>query len=365
MNRLAGKLCLMAGMLLLTSCATTTDKKVLDDQALAIAMSFDQGHAKKLDIVAGVPNPIKETEEKLEVIHVSAQGVTEGWDLLRRKAGRYVVPGQLRLILIEEQLARSGMESILNPLYRDPNVNTGILLAVTKGKAGPYVEARYKDKSISPVYLYGLISREERITDPNFGRLGNMVRELHTSGLDITVPLLKRSSTDMSAEGLAIIQQGKMVGSVSKSDFPYYYLLKGVSYNDIITMMLRPDDEGAVSLSFSKNRREIILDPKHPHLAHMNIFLQGQLLENKDYPVNTQQEVDALTAVMEQELKEHCQQLLSKLQAMSADPLGIGRYYYARLHPADWSDEWWMNEFKKMRFELEVQVRVTRTGVLK
>ncbi|WNR44365.1 Ger(x)C family spore germination protein [Paenibacillus roseipurpureus] len=357
-------LMLLSLILLAAGCGTMKDKKILDDQGLALILALDRTDQGKLSVTTVIPNLSKDAKEKTQIFNVVVQGVHEAWEQFRKKAGKYIIPGQVKLILFSKESAKQGLSPMLVPLFRDPSISSTVFVGITDGPAQQVVQAKLKDKGMIDEYLFGLVNKEERPAKAGESRFGYTVKTLYTSGLDNTLPVLKLEKDEITVKGLAVMRHGQLAGIIDKTSTPYFYLLKGISYNDILVFAFNPKNkENIASLSFTSNQRALQMTHSNPHKIGMKISVQGQLFEHGGYDVENPEQYDMLKQTITKEIKMNCEKLLKQLQAMNADPIGLGPYYKARLNPKEWSDAWWRTTFPDLTIDVNVELKTLQTGI--
>jgi len=356
---------ILLGCVLLGAC-TAVDRRVLDDLGLVLMAGYDRIGSDKLQITVTLPGMIPEGRFSPQLLTVVARSEKNARKQLSYLSGKRVEAGQLKVILFGEKTARRGIKDIVDPLYRDPSIGSMMFVGVVKGKAADALKADVRDKQGAGLYTYNVLHQEERVQGTTRFRLSSVIRDLKTPGRAVAVPYMIVEKQGIKLSGLALFSDSKMSGRLPAELVPSYMMLDGVNYRDHLNMVL--DKKTKITLSFVKNSRirSVSYNPQTKKLTlHIKAKVKGQVLEYEGVQVKTRKQLRNLEEKVARHLEQQGEETMRILQKANSDAMGLGNYVQAKNVYSSYSPKWWQAQYPHIKVNVEMEVKLTRLGLLR
>ncbi|GED12021.1 hypothetical protein AM501_19255 [Aneurinibacillus migulanus] len=358
------RMALLAGCILLGGCAEG-DRKVLDELGLFLTAGYDEIDQHTMRITCIMPAIQPEGRASSQVMTVAAHSGKEARKKLSYLSGRRAEPGQLKVVIFGEETARHGIASALHPIYRDPSIGSMIFVGVVKGKAYDALKVDGKNKQWNGLYLYNVLQQEEKLRGTGMFRLGSVIRDMETPGRAVAVPYIVRKKEGVLLDGMALFNHSRMTGKLPSRLLPMFAILNNVDYREDITFIL--DKRTTLTLSFVKNsrtRRASYNSKTQEITIHIKGKVKGQVLEYKGEQIRTKEHLQELEKKVARSLEQDARETVAILQKARSDALGLGSYLKARnIHPG-FSQAWWDKQYPQIDVKVEMEVELTRLGLL-
>nr|WP_285844266.1 Ger(x)C family spore germination protein [Brevibacillus borstelensis] len=310
----AGAVLLLCSVLL-SGCIRT---QIFDELGMITVAGYDLLKDGNIRGTVVMPSINPEAEEKVQVmsgISLTSKGIRDKANL---QSDKEVLGGQLRVAMYSEELARKGIGSIVDTLYRDPSIGSRVYLSVIEGQTYDLLTYKFKEEGNIGIYLYQLIRHnveDDKIPSPT---LHEFYRSYFSEGIDPYVPFLERKGDEVRIKGVALFHKDKYVGWIPPKEA--FHIVK------VRTRIL----EMSIPLKIE----------------------QPEVLRKME---------QALSENMKQDLAK----VVAKMQKWEVDPFGFGELYRAKFRGArKLSHDQWHEMYRKSRFDYNIDVEIVRNGVL-
>lgn len=271
-----------------------------------------------------------------------------------------------RVVLISEEAAKKGIYPYLDVLYRDPKSALNAKIGIVEGT----VEKMLNQYADSPAMrkFDGFFTSMEKSTSIPKTNVQNTCTILFDNGQDNLLPFLTMDDTkQIVIGGSAMFHQEYYTGKLSKDDTELLLLMKG-ELADTVQLKIHTGEASGIKGYATSNtvhmKRDLDVDSKNGHVsAKLSLNLDLQMLE---YPLDRLEQEERLRKLereYEEQLTNRAKRIFEKLQAGKCDALGIGRIVQA-FHPKQWKRMKWDEEYPKVRFEPQINVRIVGTGIM-
>jgi len=363
--------------LLLTGC---WDRDELNEIALVRGIGIDILDNGQIEVSVEISVPKDPSGNETEGTALGSGGITlpivrtgrgvtipDALEKLQKVIPRKIFWGHAEVIIINENLAKTGLRDKMDYFMRDPRFRLHAYVFVTKGKA--------KDMLGLETSLY---SPSEVLTGFSEGKvmlhvtLINLLDMLNSGDAAIPmikkVPPQKKSKPEQTIPFIvqsAIFKNDKMVGTISDK------LTRGVKWiqNDIeesqVTVYSKKGN-GYISMTLLRAEMKfvpVIKDEKWKMIIKArtddDINLNESQLNLKD-PKN----IEIIEKELEKKLTARLQNTLDKVQKeYKADVFGFGEAFH-RKYPKQWkeSKDHWDEMYPNLEVELDIHANVLRTG---
>jgi len=286
-------------------------------------------------------------------------------DIDSKSSGR-VDYSQAHLLLISDEMAKQGILQTLDSFYRGKDSNTGAKIAITKGKAHDILSTE-KDKSPIAFFILKMIEGAEETTLLPEETIFKVWTKILTPGKDFFLPYLEKTESDKIAiAGVALLNGDKFSGlSLTKEQSTLLLLLldRFKKTNFMSLILNRTSENRSIAFSTRKIQREmkITVDKTSGDIT-CNIDISIQI-EVNSYPQNFKEDLNTkkMNKEISAELTKQAKEIIAILLKANSDVFGI-EMQLAKRHPDAWSKMNWDEDYKNVRIEPKIDVKIIKTG---
>lgn len=290
--------------------------------------------------------------------------------------------GTSRIIIIGEDLARSGINEALDSFQRFYQFRRTIYLLLAKGKAKDILETQLRTKQLPSLSLLGTIQGQTGVSSFPITRMGHYLTILGREAQAPLIPTVERlkpgenginysdkEGEELHIEGSGVFIDGKLIDFLSDEETKGYMWLN----NEIKNRFIQTLEEDGISLSAwvlkaSTKYKFSLEDGKMGVVFQIKagvslIDIKGQQ-ESMDTKAWKKFIVNELEPIIAHAIEKECQSAVDKSKEVHADFIGIGR----KLEQKDskyWKEvkEDWDNQISDFPVSFDIQVVVQNTGL--
>jgi len=364
-----GKLVLFTLLLFLTACG---EQQKLEDLAIVNVKAIDASEeAGKLNVGISYPKSGSGEKQTSEYLSMTAKTIKEARTKISRKTQNIIVTGQLRSIVIGEDLAKSGMWNYMDGYQRDPIIGERTRIIIASGKANDLISHKYEGKPSVGDYLDKLILRESKVHESPDVNVYSFARDYYDDGIDPIAPLVKRDGNFIEIDGISLFSHDRLVGKINSDDTVLFSLLYGNLRKGEVLVPLDNNNKGneSVTLSSLMGNRTIKVrnheDVKNMQVdIHLNI--RGSIREYQgNADLGEKDEQDKLSARLSERLHQKLSSIIAQLQQNNADSLGIGKYIRNSMSYAEWKKTDWKKIYPDVKINVILSVLIKDFGIKK
>lgn len=368
----------IAVLLLLT--AGCWDRTEITDLAISLASGVDalpNGKIKataQLILPTGIGEETAEGQKKKSSLpfwteSASGADMRETIGFLQEKLSRKLYVAQRRILVIGEDLARRGLQPVLDHFSRDPRSRLRTYVLVAKaGTASDILKASYLLEK-EPAVALG------KMEDAEIGKKTDLkaIHQSLLSGQAFTVPTIQLvSRTDerdktFRLTGSAVFREDKLIGYLDEGNTRGLMWLTKETKNAIITVH-PPDLDGYISSIVIRSKTKFQVKKEGKQIViHAAIRADEDVMENTTALDLTQpRNVDFVEKITGDELLERIQAALKEIQiSYKADVIGFGKMI-DRTYPEVWKamrDSWDYEQFPKLKVVIDAKINIQGIGV--
>ncbi|WP_078429610.1 Ger(x)C family spore germination protein [Alkalihalobacterium alkalinitrilicum] len=325
---------------LLAGCSPFIENNTIEEIAPVIFWSISQGQNDKIKINTVVPPMI---QEKKQLLSMEVDLLKEGEKEFNLIYYRELKSGQLRMVLINEELARQGINSLINTFLTDPDIHQRLYLAIVKGDFEKYIENQIDKQENLDYFLYQMFKHYEEQGNMSIVNLHQFKNKLYSPVADPFLPVFKTTETDFIYEGTAFFSKDKLIASIKHMDEQIFQLIGHKYYLKNLTIP-------GLSVSLGQVRAHVKTELSQD-LSTLSVIvnLNGRIEEYRgDKNILEPDNLEALNHEIELYLAEQTKGLLDNMQKWQVDPLEIGTL---SLHPLKkpLSEQEWKESWDKMK----------------
>lgn len=363
-------------------------KKEVEQLAFIMAIGVDQGEKPgDLILTYQVAQPKKGGQGGSEITNwtvsteVAHAPVSE--EQLYQIFDRHPFLGTTKVLIIGEDLAKSGISPIIDPFQRFYQFRRTMYMLIAKGKAKDILNTKLRNGTLPALSLLGRIEDKGVSTFP-VTRIGHYLTLTSREGQVPVIPLVDRlqpkeggveyqGSEEGKAEelrilGTGVIDGGKLTSYLTDQETKGYMWLE----NQISIRFINTEDMDGVSVTVkvtsSKAKYGVTQDEKGIHFNY-KISAKATIDEVKgSQPAIPIQEWAGFTKDVEkmtaQALEKECYAAISKEKEISSDFLGIGRHIEQK-NPKLWKEvrNNWKDTLQDLTVEVNAEVTILNSGV--
>ncbi|UJF31291.1 Ger(x)C family spore germination protein [Paenibacillus hexagrammi] len=293
------------------------------------------------------------------ILTEEGRDVSEALFKMKRDNSRDIQFGHNKIILFSEEIAKDGLDPYLDLFMRRSEFQPIAWIALTKDSPRDVLEtvpqipdstadlfidvfsqAGTETAEILPIYLYEFYSLS---VEPGQTPFAMYVQNL-------------QGGNHIEIGQLGVFRGDKLVGSITSEETMYLQMLQN---NPLHNTIIDVPDATAMALNYKTTI--------HATNQGINISLHMDLDidELHGQHISTPTEVSSLEREITEELEQNVSRLVKKLQAMHADPAGIGNEYRKHLSGVLLDYEAWNQDiFPEIPVTVTARTKIVRRGTI-
>lgn len=295
----------------------------------------EEGNQEQLiDLTVVLPNLAQDATSKFRIEKTT--GVTVGnarGEKPYAAAGTYS-PGVTGIIVVGEDLARTGLNNIFQALFRGALSPHTQNLGISEGRGEDILNAPVEDYLNMGDYLKGILKKSER---RGFipGTTLHYFEDWQGPGKNPIIPLLKLKNNKVEIAGTAIFKKDRMIGKANLTETRSLMMLRGIKATGNIPFTIKQNgaifDRGSVDVS---NKRKVKVERNGGDINFLiTIMLEGNLIEHQFGKLFTKNE--NLRRIIEEQVardvEAECNRFIDKMQEnYKVDCIDISKYAVAK-----------------------------------
>ncbi len=375
---------------LLTGC---WDRTELNDLALELAWGLDSANGNNIEVSTQIIIPSKlagSTQggggtkgSPFFVESAVGKSNLDASQKIQTKLSRQLFRGQRRVIVVGEDLARSGLKNLLDTYTRDPLVRWRTDVLVVKGDtAKQFLKSSYPLENIPAI---GAAKEHEQIGVEAQVTFLKFLLATVTDGLRPTLPAISikkgipsneeegaDQTNSSGAKGFEIVGTAvfnkdlKLLGFLNFKEKLVYHWVRGDLEKQILTGHL-PNGQGYFNAELVRMNSKIRTSIKGKKI-HVFVFLngKGRIRENNtSLDLSQSKNLATLEKIFETETENRTTQTIQRVQKeFSSDIFGFGEAIH-RQHPVEWQSlkKSWDKEFSNIEVTVKTKIILRRVGL--
>lgn len=286
-------------------------------------------------------------------------------------SSRRIFWAHIKVIIINEELARSNTLEIFDFFTRNPELRLRTLVAVTPYNAGKLIEV-VPDIEKDPATLLEDLIEKKNLSGKVYGI---MLKDFLEDYLDPNIgPVTSRIIIDKSkpepalkVSGAYVFDGNKLVGSLDDDHTRGLLWIKN-KIHDSIRVVYCPLDSKPVTLEIksSKTSFKSYMEDNEPYYiikvkAKARITEQGCLTDFNDF-----HNLNLLSRTLEKAIQADIESTITTAKSLRVDFLGLSRILH-RQHKEEWHrvSSNWNNVFRKAKVTIIVKVDINHVSLAK
>ncbi|WP_026574167.1 Ger(x)C family spore germination protein [Bacillus sp. UNC438CL73TsuS30] len=298
----------------------------------------------------------------------TGKSITEAYKKIQATLTRNISWGHTRIIIISEEMAREGIEDILEFVIREPSLNINQTILIAPGKAKEIEELTPIFERFPSFIPISFTQRKVTLdtTSKNF---------LEVDNGDMIVGLLSKKYMKMLSEGgkeglfvspgeMALFRNYKMVGKldtkIGRGAFWLRNLIKGTEVT-----IKSPTDQKLVSLLVTAAHTKIRPSKNEPFTFNVDVTSQANISESQsNVNLSNEKDVAQLERTAERQIRNRIEASIMASQDVKADVFQFGEYL-SWYKPKIWKgvkENWPEVYHQKAKINVRLDLQIKRLG---
>ena len=318
--------------------------------------------------------------DTLPIITIQAEGSTiyESYSRLANLTSKVLYIPHLSVIVIDENIARDGINDVLDLALRDVEIRPNITLMVSKDEMASTVLSTLSPNEEIPIIQLNTLNNmcpdcTGRQVEYNLYDVINMLNGKGTElvlnsvqlkgndlneGEDISNILESNSPVQLEVSYLSVFQDDKMVGYLDSHEAIYYNVLMDNVKRYIITA--KRDNQYNIVFEARNTKTDIKPDIDNRKVS-IKCEVSGYIMENQ-YPIDLTKpdNINMVETYIAEAMKDNLSQLITKTQTeLKSDIIGIGSKIHMK-EPKKWAkvQGYWQEIYPTLTFDVEVKINI-------
>ncbi len=311
------------------------------------------------------------TEQPVWILSATGKTVDDAMERLQEDLADRIFIGQMRIIIVNEQIARTtGMLALQDYFRRNAETRRLIWMIISHGDAKQVLQASPKLERVPTLYLVGTMEHAVTLGKIPNVFLGNYWSTLSSFGREPILPFITGENNRIYLDGLALFHGDKMVGTLNTLQVaPYMELTnqKQAGYGYSVPLPDEPNQSATlkgtirhtiIKLKMIQNKPffdiYVIINGNVHELTSTRHQLSGALMEKLS--------IESAHFLQDGQVK-----FIKRMKRLGIDPIGLGEYVRAQ-YPGYWShietrDHWDQVFAKDVTIRLHNTFNVVRSGL--
>ncbi|MEJ8547765.1 Ger(x)C family spore germination protein [Brevibacillus borstelensis] len=369
-------------MSLLTGC---WDRRELEERTSVIAIGIDMVEGKKnmYKLTVQIPIPIKiagssgqgggGNKDAVKIMSVTGKTVVDASNNLQQRLNQRIFLGHTRVLAISEEVARRGIDDIIDAFRRDPQIRRLMWPVIVQGKASDLLEMKPGLIQIPVVFLMDLIENGTKMGIIPDQTMGEYLIQTSNETMQPMLNYVKAYKDDVKWKGVAVFRGQKMVGSLNDiQTWPLLQLRDEKRGGDVVVPL--PGTKGGyvafrphfVTTKLKMNGSHAAGQKHHNgHAVTYFCEVQGDIVEMTQKPQGSPEEViRMLQKLFKEEMEKRARKMLDILQNQyNSDILKLGLALRGHHYNDYWRHHNWFKDFKEFPIDVKYTVKLRRLGM--
>ena len=342
------------------------DVRGVEDLSYVIALGIDKSDSKdepySLTIQTAKPDSSESggTKIKTDIQTVDCNSFNLGLSMLNLENEKTLNLSHCTAIIISENLAKDGIETIINTITNNIEIRPTCNILISKEKTSEFLEVASNIEDISSKFYNSFINSAKTtsyITTCEFSKFYSNLN------YDIQEPVALYSYIkDDSIEtlGLAVFKDYKMIGRLSGLETICYNLLTNNFEQATIEVYNYQNPGLPIAINIEKlnnTKIKVKLEDNIPKIE-CNVSVESKILTaNKNYDFSTQESLKQLEAEINLFLEKSISDFLYKTSTeYNSDIIGFEGYFKKNFLTQDEIDKYnWQELYKNSEFTVKAQ----------
>ncbi|MET3291508.1 UNVERIFIED_CONTAM: spore germination protein KC [Brevibacillus sp. OAP136] len=365
---------LLLAMTLLSGC---WDSQELEHRTSVVAFGIERSQTNgQLMLTIQVPIAQKimggtggiKGQEAIRVMSATGKDLREATAHLQMRLNQELFFGHARILVISEEMAREGIDKILDPYRRSPQIRRLMWPMVVKGSSRELLLANPKIEQIPTIFIIDLLrngARRGLIPDITLGKVFN---DYSDQSIEMTMNYVLAKDKEFKWHGLAVFRDDKLRGRLIDDEVWSLLQLRDDKIAGQMDVSCEQNQKGPKKLATFRPKeiqvKKSITPKGNSYRAQYHVRLEGDIIESRcQVDFSQSKNIERLQKELNKEGERRAKRLFAKLQnEYHSDVLGLGKLARAT-QPNWWNAKMWKKTFSEGYIQATYDVRIRRTGM--
>lgn len=277
---------------------------------------------------------------------------------LEGRTDHYVFYGYVDQLVVSTDLAKEGMEKVLEYFASNSQLSLGTGIWLTQGKASDLLTATETEGA--EAYLGTIVEESHLGTAGITRKVGEILTEIREQEATFIPVLSPNSYGTLEEKGYGILKGDTFVSLLQGNHAKGLTFLKE---HDQLLEVTTPQGVYALNLSQMNtcysSQWDFVSGDHKLNSVHVNLEIQGDLVEYPSLPSKEEQE--HLVTEAELQIKHNVEKTLAKLQELQADVVNIGgEIALTSPQHSEMLRENWNEIFPDLEIDVQVSLNLSR-----
>lgn len=382
-TRLSIVIVLLMTLLLLEGCM---GKRDVEELAFVMGLGIDKGKEPGTFLLTyQIAQPKSSGGSAAELqnwtVSIEVSDVATSTEKIREILNKHPFVGSSRILIVGEDLARSGINETLDVFQRFYQFRRTIYLLLAKGDARDVLETQLRTKQLPALSLLGTMQGQPGTSTFPVTRLGHYFTILGRESQTPLIPAVERrkpgeegieysakEGEELHIGGSGVFMGGKLLDFLTEEETKGYLWLD----NEMKNSFIETHEENGISLSawVLKNSTKFKFAPEDGKMG-VTFQIKTTVAVNEIKGQQGQKDtkewsefVKELEPIIARAIEKECQSAVTKSRELKADFIGIGRKLEQK-DPEYWKEvkEDWDNQLSNFPVAFDIQVVIQNTGL--
>ncbi|WP_071394683.1 Ger(x)C family spore germination protein [Bacillus tuaregi] len=316
------------------------------------------------EIGGGEQNPVL-------VVRVIGHTIEDCLLTIQQEVAEQIFLGHLRLIILNEQVAREGVSRFNDYLRRNPRIRRTASLVISKEKALTYMKLKPELERVPSLYLAEMVDSLIQLGKfpPSF--IGLFWSTLSSQGQEGYLPYFQiKGKSNIQINGLAYFKDDKMVGKTTPNQIGIFMAGIGAGKGGYGVMLKIPEMEqtALVRAVERKTKLKPVFKNGKPHVT-LKVHYECEMEEVESTTSSNigEKDLKKLEKGFSEDIVQNLEELIKETQKEKSDVFGFGEHFRAK-HPKYWKEkvktkERWREIYGDLSYDIKVTTYIRRTGM--
>lgn len=311
------------------------------------------------------------TKKPVLIISVVGHTFDDALNNLQQQVADEVFLGHLRIIVLNEEIAKKGTQQFNDFLRRNPEIRRTASLVVSKEAASTYMNIAPELERVPSLYLADMVDNLSQLGKfpPHF--IGLYWTILSSKGQEPVLPYLSlKKGSNIELSGMAYFQGDRMVGKTSPLEIGVFMSIIGINKGGYSAFVKVPGTDKVVLVRAvsRKTKLNVRLKDGKPHVD-IKVRYECEIDENHNPTISLSESktIDKVGKETSKDTDKSIRSLIKKTQEANSDIYGFGEHFRGKL-PKYWNSkvktkENWEKIFKHLTYDVHVETYIHRVGM--
>jgi spore germination protein KC len=336
----------------------------IDQRFFIVAIGVDKGKVKKYEVTLKlvIPSPaIEPGKSKFQLISKEADSLSDALKFLSSEVDKELDMGHAKVIIFSKAIGEEDIKEPLLSFIRRRDIQRIEYLALGEPSAKKLLELSPKSERLAADSLFLMFGKGG--TDSPFittEYLYDFYRKMLEKGTDPFLPIITEGEGAFQINRAALLNKQKVVMTLSKDETGVFnQLLRKKSNYEIVA-----SEAGLkFALSVEDLQYKYTISETTPPKINMKITIKAVAEESNQSLFD--RDWKPIEKIAEKQMEKKYETLLEEIKNNHIDPLGFGLTYLATHHNGEKDWKKWTQLYPKMTFDVNVNVILKGTGIIK